>query len=110
MITEGICWHFIPPDSPHFGGLLEAGIKSMKYHMHQVIGNACISFEQMSTILIQIEACLNSRLLYQVSSDPKVLQALTPGHFLIGGPLMALPDADCFRISINKLSCWQFVQ
>ena len=61
MTTEGARWHFITPDLPHFGGLWEAGIKSMKHHMHWVIGNACISFEEMSTILTQIEACLNSR-------------------------------------------------
>ena len=50
ITTEGVRWHFIPPDSPHFGGLWEAGIKSMKYHMRRVMGNTCISFEEMSTI------------------------------------------------------------
>jgi len=25
-------WHFFPPNSPHFGGLWEAGVKSLKYH------------------------------------------------------------------------------
>ena len=56
MTTEGVLWHFIPPDSPHFGGLREAGIKSMKHHVRRVIGNACISSEEMSTVLAQIEA------------------------------------------------------
>lgn len=30
----GIKWHFIPPRSPNFGGLWEAAIKSIKYHMY----------------------------------------------------------------------------
>jgi hypothetical protein len=110
MTTEGIRWNFIPPDSPHFGGRWEAGIKSMKYHMRRVIGNACISFEEMPTILTQIEACLNSHPLCQIPPDPKDPQALTPGHFLIGGPLLALPDSDYSNIPMNRLSHWQFVQ
>jgi hypothetical protein len=110
MSTEGVRWHFIPPDLPHFGGLWEAGIKSMKYHMRRVIGNVCISFEDMSTILTQIEACLNSRPLCQIPSDPKDPQVLTPGHCLIGGSLMALPDADYSSVPMNKLSRWQFMQ
>jgi len=64
----------------------------------------------MSTILTQIEVCLNSRLLRQIPSVTKDSQALTPGHLLIGGPLMALADADYSNVPINKLSRWQFVQ
>jgi hypothetical protein len=110
MTTEGVRWHFIPPDLPHFGGLWEAGIKSMKHHLRRVIGNTCISFEEMSTILTQIEACLNSRLLCQIPSDPNDPQALTPGHSLLGGSLTSLPDADYSDVPMNKLSRWQFMQ
>ena len=110
MTTEGVGWHFIPPASPHFGGLWEAEIKSMKHHVCRVIGNACISFEEMSTILAQIETCLNSRPLCQIPSNAKDLQTLRPGHFLIGEPLMALPDADYSVVPMNRLSRWQFIQ
>jgi len=90
MTTEGVPWCFNPHNSPHFGVLWEGGIKSMKHHLRRVIGNACISFEEMSTILTQIEACLNSRPLCQIPSDPNDPQAPTLGHFLIGGPLIAI--------------------
>ena len=33
MATEGCDWKFIPPHGPHFGGLWEAAVKSMKYHL-----------------------------------------------------------------------------
>ena len=60
--------------------------------------------EEMSTILTQIEACLNFRPLCQIPSDSNDPQALTPCHFLIGGPLMTLPDADYSIVPMNKLS------
>jgi hypothetical protein len=57
--------------------------------MCRVIGNSCLSFEEMSTILKQVEACLNSCPLYQVLSNPKDPKALALSQFLIGGLIMA---------------------
>ena len=54
----GTEWFFIPPASPHFGGLWEAGVKSIKTHLLQTIGNSSLTFEEMSTLLTQIEAIL----------------------------------------------------
>ena len=53
-------WHFIPPNSPHFGGLWEAGVKSLKYHWKRTVGKELLTFEEFSTLLTQVEACLNS--------------------------------------------------
>jgi hypothetical protein len=36
--TEGCNWKFIPPHGPHFGGLWEAAVKSMKYHLQRNVG------------------------------------------------------------------------
>ena len=30
-------WHFIPPNSPHFGGLWDAGVNSLKYHCKRIV-------------------------------------------------------------------------
>ena len=37
---QGINFHLVPPGSPHMGGLWEAGVKSMKYHLRRVVGKA----------------------------------------------------------------------
>ncbi|XP_055908033.1 uncharacterized protein LOC129942917 [Eupeodes corollae] len=92
LATLYTTWHFNPPLSPHFGGLWEAGVKSIKHHLKRTIGTAKLTFEEYSTLLTQIEGCLNSRPLCPMTSDPNDLNVLTPGHFLIGGPLNVLPD------------------
>ena len=110
LSTQEIKWYLNPPGAPHFGGLWEAGVKSTKYHLKRVIGNHHLSFEELSTLLCQIEACLNSRPLTQLSTDPSDLGVLTPGHFLIGEPLTSVPDPDLTNIKLNRLSRWQLIQ
>ncbi|KAF0705087.1 Integrase catalytic domain-containing protein, partial [Aphis craccivora] len=52
-------WHFNPPAAPHFGGLWEAAVKSMKTHFKRVIGTQLLTFEEMCTITQRIESILN---------------------------------------------------
>jgi hypothetical protein len=107
--NEGIEWNFIPPRGPHFFGLWDAGIKSAKAHMKRVIGNSLLTFEEMNTLLCQIEACLNSRTLCPLSEDPDSL-SLIPGHFFIGESLIAVPEPSVLHTPTNRLNRWQYVQ
>nr|XP_033325360.1 uncharacterized protein LOC117219916 [Megalopta genalis] len=100
----------IPPRAPHFGGLWERGVRSVKRHLRRVIGEQRLTFEEMCTILAQIEACLNSRPLHPLSSDPSDLNPLTPGHFLVGEALTTLPHADLTDIRQNRLNRFQLLQ
>lgn len=108
IANEGSKWHFIPPAAPHFGGLWEAGIKSMKQHLKKVIGDSTLTFEEISTLLSQVEACLNSRPLCPITSDPSDCLALTPGHFLIGDALLAPPESSAQTHNVSTR--WQLVQ
>ncbi|XP_076391770.1 uncharacterized protein LOC143265174 [Megachile rotundata] len=55
-------------------------------------------------------ACLNSRPLHPLSSDPTDLTPLTPGHFLIGDALTTLPQPDVTHINQNRLNRFQLIQ
>lgn len=82
----------------------------MKYHLRRVVGESVLTVEDYNTITSKIEALLNSRPLTPLSADPADLSALTPGHFLIGAPLTAIPEDDLRNIPINKLKRWQQLQ
>ncbi|XP_041451639.1 uncharacterized protein LOC121405107 [Drosophila obscura] len=112
LADDGITWHFNPPSAPHFGGLWEAGVKSMKYHLKRTIGVRTLTYEELATVLAQIEACLNSRPLCPLSNDPEDLMVLTPGHFLIGESLLALPEGQVDNISHTERwrNCQYMVQ
>lgn len=93
LIQKRIEWKMIPPRAPHFGGIWEANIKCVKRHLYRVIGSQILSYEEMSTVLIQIESLLNSRPLCLISSEPNP-EVLTPAHFLMSTPLQYLPATD----------------
>lgn len=107
---EGVSWKFIPPYSPHMGGIWEAAVKSLKHHLKRIVGAAALTFEEMATVLCQIEAVLNSRPLTPLSNDPCDLNVLSPAHFLTGGSLKALPEPSLMHLPESRLSRWQRLQ
>ncbi|GFV54320.1 integrase catalytic domain-containing protein [Trichonephila clavipes] len=61
LSAEGIEWKFIPPRAPSFGGLWEASVKSIKYHLRRVVSGSNLTYEEFLTVCIQIEGILNFR-------------------------------------------------
>ncbi|KAH0807440.1 hypothetical protein GEV33_015351 [Tenebrio molitor] len=110
FLNSNTSFNFIPARSPHFGGLWERAIQSVKRHLKRVLGDASITYEEFYTLLTRVEACLNSRPIIPLSQDPNDLEALTPGHFLIGAPLTAASEIDITSIRSNRLSRWQRIQ
>ncbi|XP_030767500.1 uncharacterized protein LOC115891216 [Sitophilus oryzae] len=110
LADENIFWHFIPANSPTFGGLWEAGIKSAKHHIKRVIGNTPLTFEEFGTFLVQIEGILNSRPLCPLTEDPEDCASLTPAHFLNGRTITSTPQHNLTDVAENRLSRWQHIQ
>lgn len=105
---KGIDFHFIPSYSPTFGGLWEAAVKSTKYHLRRVVQGHLLTYEQLNTVLVEIECVLNSRPLLPISSsDVNDYSYLTPGHFLIGNALTMYPENDISNVPQNRLKFWQ---
>lgn len=105
-----IRFHFNPPSAPHFGGLWESAVKSAKHHLKRVMGDHVLTLPELITLATRVEAMLNSRPLTPLSSDPSDLAVLTPGHFLTGEPLVAVPETNWQDTPIDRLRGFQLVQ
>ena len=57
---KDICWSFTPSHAPHFGGLWEAAIKSMKVLLRKTVGECKLKFDLLTTLLTEAEAIMNS--------------------------------------------------
>ncbi|GBM90538.1 hypothetical protein AVEN_253438-1, partial [Araneus ventricosus] len=80
-----ITWQFIPPHAPWWGGFYERLMRSIKEPLRKILGRASLSFEEMTTILAEVELVLNHRPLTYTSNDLDEPLPLTPAHFLFPG-------------------------
>ncbi|GFQ99461.1 uncharacterized protein TNCT_671861 [Trichonephila clavata] len=89
---NGITWRFIAPHAAWWGGWWERLIGIVKQCLRKVLGRALLYVESLSTVLIGIEAALNSRpLIYEEESDDNSA-ALASAHFLTVRKLTAIPS------------------
>ncbi|XP_055522739.1 uncharacterized protein LOC129716920 [Wyeomyia smithii] len=88
---QGIRFSFIPPRSPNFGGLWKPNIKVAKRLFTTAARGSSFNILEIPTVFYQVAAIMNSRLLTSVLSEAGVPKPLTPGHFLIGRAMTAVP-------------------
>ncbi|KAL7743874.1 hypothetical protein ACLKA6_000278 [Drosophila palustris] len=58
---SGCTFAFIPPRAPHFGGLWEAGVNTVKSLLQRVVGSTLLSAEELQKVLVGVDAVMNSR-------------------------------------------------
>jgi hypothetical protein len=69
LAIHRVQWTFIPKRAPWFGGFWERLIGLTKNAIKKTLGRALISFDELSTVITEIETALNDRPLTYVSSD-----------------------------------------
>ncbi|KRZ04078.1 hypothetical protein T11_4559 [Trichinella zimbabwensis] len=78
--------------SPLCGGYWERLIRSIKNALRKTIRGALLKYDELHTVLCEIEARINDRPLVFMGDDIAGEAALTPAHFLISRELSRLPS------------------
>ncbi|GFT40853.1 integrase catalytic domain-containing protein [Trichonephila clavipes] len=82
VADKGIHWKFIVERAPWWGRFYERLVKTIKDPLRKILGRALLTFEELSTILSEVEVIVNHRPLTYVENDPGEPEPLTPAHFL----------------------------
>ncbi|XP_028411629.1 uncharacterized protein LOC114534388 [Dendronephthya gigantea] len=102
-IGEGITWKYQPPASPHWGGVHESLVKSVKRALYRTLNPKGTTTSphptdpQLSALFAEVERFVNSRPLTYVSNDPEDIEAITPYHFWLHRRSTVVPLGDYSR-------------
>ena len=89
VTSRGMKWRYNVPRAPWWGGFFERMVRSVKRCLKKTLRNARLTYEELLTLLIQIEGVLNSRPLTYVCEDGG--EPLTPSHLVVGRRLLSPP-------------------
>ena len=82
-LKSKIIWKFILEKSPWWGGFYERLVGIIKRCLKKVAGKAFLNYDELTTLLMEIEQTLNTRPLTYLS-DNNEDEAITPSHLLYG--------------------------
>ena len=85
-----LTWSFNLEKAPWQGGFFERLIQSAKRCLKRTIGNSKLSYDELVTVVAEVELILNSRPLSYVSTED-LEEPLTPSYLIIGRRLLSLP-------------------
>lgn len=80
LATKQISWKFIEERAAWWGGMWERLVRSVKTCLHKVIGKSSLSYEELETILTEVEAVVNSRPITFTHTSSEYPAPLSPAH------------------------------
>ena len=92
--------------APWCGGLFERLVGSMKRVLRKVLKNNHFDYEELETIIVEVEGTLNNRLL-TYDYDEVQAEMLTPSHLLYDHQMSTLPERRRMEfLTRKKLHFW----
>ena len=102
LAEHNIDWKFNVALAPWWGGFFERLVRSTKRCLKKTLGTARISYEELLSVVVEIEGILNSRpLTYE---DDELRNPLTPSQLIIGRRLLGNFGEELPKPTVGKLS------
>lgn len=99
FISKGVSWRSIVELAPFQGGFWERLVRSTKRCLIKIIGKAYVSYEELRTVIVEIESVINNRPITYVYDDTQgISYPLTPSQLINGRNLDRLPNDGHFEI------------
>ena len=99
---RGITWHFNIPKAPWQNGIVERLVQSTKRCLKKRLGRARLTYEEVDTVIREIECTINNRPLSYIDND-SIEMAVTPNH-LSHGRRIDLENTSLFEPIEQELS------
>jgi hypothetical protein len=99
LIDNQIKWDFIVEHAPWWGGYWERLVKSVKLPIKKVVGRSSLKYNELNTLLIEVEGILNARpITYVYSDDESISYPLTPSDLIYGRRVSNTPNCSHFEV------------
>ena len=97
--NRGVTWKFIVERAPRWGSFWERLIQSVKRSLRKSIGRSNLTYEQLSTLMVEVESIINSHpLTYILDDQDGITGCLTPSHLLNGRKICTMPNSAHFEV------------
>ena len=92
LANRQVDWQFVMKRAPWWGGFWERLVRSVKRCLKKSFGRSLLTFEELRTLVVEIEATLNNRPLTYIYDDEEGLSyPLTPADLIYGRQIATMP-------------------
>ncbi len=99
LTDNQITWQFIVEKAPWWGGFWERLIRSVKRPLRRVIGRANLTYDELQTLVVEIEGLINARpITYMYDDTESISFPLSPSHLVYGRRITTMPNSEHYEI------------
>ena len=99
LVNQRTSWNFIIEKAPWWGGFWERLVRSIKRPLKKVLGRSPLNFEELRTVLVEIESVINSRpITYMYDDEDSISYPLTPSDLIYGLRISSTPNSAQYEV------------